>query len=345
MIELTMFPGQDGDSLLLEYGTNAAKRRVLVDGGRASSYLLYRTNLTKVPAPPINLLVVTHIDQDHVLGIIEMFRDPGRPKIEEVWFNGYDHLTDNLQSFGAREGELLTSALIAEDIPWNRAFDGRAVVVGPKFEALVDQSKIQILSPDREELIRLVPFWEQECAKHGLIPGKAAIPLDIPGFESLGIGMDIDALAATKFASDKSVTNATSIAFLFEYEGVRLVFTGDGKDARLVESLRPLAEREGGRIKIDALKVAHHGSAGNLSQEFLELIDCPRYLISTNGARHGHPDDIAIARILKYGGKQKELVFNYRSQAKKWDVEKWKEKYEYSVLAPLDSDGFCTLRW
>lgn len=41
--------------------------------------------------------------------------------------------------------------------------------------------------------------------------------------------------------------------------------------------------------------------------------------MSTSGARHDHPNEIAIARILKHGGAEKELVFNYRDPAAVWD--------------------------
>jgi hypothetical protein len=167
----------------------------------------------------------------------------------------------------------------------------------------------------------------------------------VPGFEHFG-SVDVDALAATPFEPDPSKTNATSIGFLFEYKGVRILFTGDGDDRRLAASLRPLAAAEGGRIRIDALNVAHHGSDGNISKELFGLIDCRRYLISTNGARHGHPDDVAMARILKFGGTEKEIVFNYRSRALRWDVPNLKEEFGYTVLAPEEADdGFITVAW
>ena len=146
-----------------------------------------------------------------------------------------------------------------------------------------------------------------------------------------------------RLQSDTSKTNASSIA-LFEFDGRRILFTGDGDDPRIVESLRPIAEAEGGRLRLDALKVPHHGSAANISRELLELIDCPRYLISTNGERHGHPDPVAMARILVHGGESKELVFNYRGRAQLWDLPEFREKYGYTVLtAPAEDDGVVTL--
>ena len=185
-----------------------------------------------------------------------------------------------------------------------------------------------------------MPTWVQDCRDHGLIPGVDPRPPAPEGFEEFG-PVDVDALAATPFQSDTSKTNASSIAFLFEFDGRRILFTGDGDDPRIVESLRPIAEAEGGRLRLDALKVPHHGSAANISRELLELIDCPR-LISTNGERHGHPDPVAMARILVHGGEQGTRLQLPRARSS--GTSGVPEKYGYTVLtAPAEDDGVVTL--
>jgi hypothetical protein len=201
---------------------------------------------------------------------------------------------------------------------------------------------LTVLSPDRSQLAKLAPDWATECAKQGLIPGRDPVP-EPPGFEAFG-PVNVDVLAETPFVPDTSKTNLTSIGFLFEFEGKRIVFTGDADDRRLVSSLRARAVAEGGKLRLDALKVAHHGSDHNLSNELLEIIDCRRYLMSTSGARHGHPNNIAIARILKHGGASKEIAFNYRERAHLWDVDELKAKYGLTVVKPPpECDGFVTL--
>jgi Metallo-beta-lactamase superfamily len=345
MIELTMLPAKDGDSILLSYGAGsspARKHRILIDGGRASSYPLFVPLLGQ---EPIDVLVITHVDQDHVLGVLALFDDPAHPPLADVWFNGFDHLVgDGLEHFGPRDGELVTAALAAQGLAWNAAFGGRTVLAG-RSTGLADGAAVSVLSPERAQLDRLRPFWEKECAKHGLIPGLKPTAPQLPGFESLGAAAGIEELAASRFVPDGSLTNASSIGFLFEFEGIRLVFTGDGDDGCLARSLRPLAEQEGGRLRIDALKVPHHGSAANLSKEMLGLLDCPTYLISTSGDRHHHPDDECMARILKFGGPAKDVVFNYRSRAAKWQDPALEEEYGYRVLGPEAADGFATLAW
>ena len=163
----------------------------------------------------------------------------------EVWFNGYDHLLDvTLETFGARDGERLTTLLLDQRLPWNAAVGRRSVEVGRAVPAAAFGARLDVVAPDRRLLEKLVPVWE-ECRKHGLIPGAAARrPPAPPGFEQMG-RLDIEALAATPFDADGSSTNASSIGFLFEHEGVRLLFTGDGDDRRLVDrcgrSRRPRA--------------------------------------------------------------------------------------------------------
>jgi len=347
VIRLTMLPAQDGDCLLLEYGDDARTRRLLIDGGRAGTYpdIVPTLNALAQDADRLDLLVVTHIDQDHILGVLGLVRDVARAVgFDDVWFNGYDQLVESeFETFGAVDGELLTSALLEQQIPWNAAFKGKAVQVWRSFDWFDDASIMTLLSPDRGQLEDLIETWKSECAKEGLIPGRNPEEPPPRGFEALG-PIDVEALAGSRFEADDSKTNRTSIGFLIEYDGVRLMFTGDADDRRLVESVRPLAEAAGGRLRLDALKVSHHGSRKNLSKDLLDLIDCQRYLISTNGKRHGHPDPVAMARILKYGGAQKELVFNYRSRATMWDLNGWKETYGYSLTQPEpEQDGFIVL--
>ena len=118
------------------------------------------------------------------------------------------------------------------------------------------------------------------------------------------------------FSSDPGAPNGTSIALLAEYDGASALLTADAHAPVLVESIRRLLGHDADtpdKLKLDVFKVAHHGSQHNLSSELLELLDCQRYLLSSNGDHFCHPDRQAIARIIKYGGKSPALYFNYRT--------------------------------
>jgi hypothetical protein len=62
------------------------------------------------------------------------------------------------------------------------------------------------------------------------------------------------------------------------------------------------------------MKLAHHGSKGNVSDELLALVDAPNFLFSTNGAIFRHPDDEAVQRVIARAAPAvPTLCFNYRS--------------------------------
>jgi hypothetical protein len=293
----------------------------------------------------LDLLVVTHVDQDHILGVLAMIEDRRRPvQFGDIWFNGYDQLHDKeIEVFGARDGEKLTTALLEQDLPWNRAFSGQAVRCDREV-VFLDGAKLTLLSPDRDQLAALIPVWEKECGKEGLMPGQE-VKEPPSGYEQFGV-VNVDRLADEEFVADTSKTNQTSIGFLFEYDNIRLIFTGDGDDARIRSSLQPLADAEGGRLRIDALKVSHHGSKANLSTETLAIFECGLYIISTDGSRHRHPDDVTMARILKYGVTPKEIAFNYISPAANWRIPQCQIMYDFMLRCPRpDEDGYLTLTW
>ena len=79
--------------------------------------------------------------------------------------------------------------------------------------------------------------------------------------------------------------------------------------------------------------------------ELLELLDCPRYLVSSNGNIFYHPDREAIARVILHGGESPTLCFNYRSTLNGlWDEKVLKERYSYkTIYPPKESKGLRVL--
>ena len=69
----------------------------------------------------------------------------------------------------------------------------------------------------------------------------------------------------------------------------RVLFTGDAHSDILEAAIQPLAQADGGRLRVDVLKVGHLGSKANTSKLLLHLLDCTRFAFSTNGDRHDHP--------------------------------------------------------
>lgn len=345
MFQIEMLPAREGDCLLLTYGQPGEERRVLIDGGRTATYVDLRARLNSLPQTQreFELLIVTHVDRDHIEGILAMLEDLTRPiQFRDIWFNGYDQLL-NFESFGAVQGERLTTAIISQGLPWNKRFDGRAVETAPDLSSIeLDGGlKLTVLSPNRRKLEALVPQWEAECRAEGLIPGvPAREPIEVP--ESFGAfaPIEIEQLVLEEFKSDSSKPNGSSIALLAEYDGKRALLAGDAHADLLEKSLQTLAVSEGGRLRVNVVKLSHHGSSRNTSQQLLDLISCPKYLLSTNGSIHRHPDKSTIARLLLFGGEEKELVFNYNTaETLIWDNTDWKQKHRYTTRYPPETEN------
>lgn len=344
MFQIEMLPAREGDCLWITYGEAAAPRHVLIDGGRKATAKTVRQKLKDLgPNGRLELLIISHIDRDHIEGVIDLLETAGGLGVEvgDVWFNAYRHLPKpELEAFGAVQGERLSKVLVDLGLPWNKAFNGGPVVLkqgeGPRRIELADGLTLTLLSPTTEKLKALRPVWEKECAKAGLVPGAAGKPQGVKalGLEVFG-GVDVDALAALKFDPDGSEPNGSSIAVLAEHGGRRVLLAADAHADVIVPALKALDG--GATVKLDAFKLAHHGSAANTSAEVVSLVDCPLWLVSTNGSYFEHPDRAAMARVIK-GSAGATLLFNYDSAfTQVWADAGLQAQHGYKAVYPTEN--------
>lgn len=179
-----------------------------------------------------------------------------------------------------------------------------------------------LLSPTAAKLRTLSTKWEKIVTKAGLVPGAGADGLSASPpphqkvVDPLPVPLDLAAIArlAAKNASDRSVANGACIAFVVEHGGKRVLLGADAHAPVLAAGLERYAARVGeARPRFELVKLAHHGSNANLSVAMLELIDCRRFLVSTNGDNFAHPDDVAIAKVIAAHGDGVTFFCNYRT--------------------------------
>lgn len=355
MFRIQMFPAREGDCLILTYGQPNALRRIMIDGGRKTTYANLRAHFVNLPQNQraFELLIISHIDRDHLEGILELFKDQDLPvTFKEVWFNAYHHLNDgNFEDFSPVQGENLSAELVqrvqTQQCEWNASFGPgyQKAVALPSDDTLLDIDMgdgmtLTLLSPSREKMEDLIPTWETECKAAGMVAGAAAQNPLPEGFEDF-MAIDIDALAEESFEEDPSKPNGSSIAVLAQYNGKSALFSGDAHADLLEASISQLHD-VGNPLEIDVFKLSHHGSRRNVSKSLLQGIRCKHYLVSTNGSYFDHPDPVAMSRLIKYGGPDKHIWFNYSSdETKTWDVTSWKQDYDYELHYPADNaDGY-----
>lgn len=352
LFSLELLPAKDGESLWIEYGDPRSPHRILIDAGRAGTHKEVLRRIAAAAAPVhFELIVITHVDLDHIGGVLKLLTAKKPPLTAgDIWFNGRRHLYEGPPvPRGPLQGEELTSILERLRLPWNEAFrpsetlPSRAVALTEDgrrpTKILPGGMSLTVLSPSREKLQRLIPLWD-DAVRRQRERGGLRLDEQVPGTGVFAGRLNFETLVSAPFTPDESPFNGSSIALLAEFDGKRALLSADAHPDLLLEGIRAAAPAPGGRLRVDAFKMPHHGSRYNINREIVEAMDCPRYLVSTDGSRFGHPDPEALARVIQYGGERPELIFNYRSEkTMAWKKPAWMKKYGYRVRfldAPRD---------
>jgi hypothetical protein len=349
VFDVDMLPARNGDCLFLTYGPDDDLRHVLIDCGAPAAAEVAAERVRE--AGRVELFILTHIDADHISGAIDLFTDPDvAARFGDVWFNGWNQLRGFLS---VSQGDAFSDLLDRDDRPftWNgtiRADDPPPPVVTDGDDhpeiVLAGGLRLTVLSPTPTALGKLARHWYAALAEldpRRAMLGRRARPVP-PARPS---ELDVEQLAATGPTRDSSVPNLSSIAVLAEYGGRAALLTGDAHADVLTASIEALQRRrgrDGEPLRLDALKLSHHGSANATTRELLETVDCANYLVATDGSSFYHPDREAIARVIVHGGDAPTIHFNARSDLNElWGDPELQARHRYATVYP---DGETGLR-
>jgi len=204
-----------------------------------------------------------------------------------------------------------------------------------------------MLSPRKEELAGLAYLWKRGLLTKGVSHEavlcsefEAAFELEMPrvsGEEDAGEGQISysefgEVPDPSTFKEDVSAINASSIAFVLECAGKRLLFLADAWPSVIVHQWRKhFGDRQ--LAEVDLIKVSHHASRGNTSPELLETVTSKIFVVSTDGSKHDHPHAEALLRIVGSTGPGASLVFNYPSAtARRMEEQSLRDKYGHTTL-------------
>lgn len=333
------FAGDEGrnKNILIDGGTKNAYETRIRPRGVADGDLKLAVEAIKAAGEKIDLLILTHVDDDHIGGILQWFEkdDEAVSLVKKVWFNSGKLINEYFQAEEADENLLplrksnrrhtgikqgVTFEKLIEE---NRIWDRRIIKETDSLEFL--GFKFTFLSPDAEKLSKLLYKWEKEAPTS--FTSKRANDYN----KTL-----LELIETDEFEEDAAVHNGSSIAFLLEDGSKNLLFLGDSHPSCVAASLKKLGFSKENQLKADLVKVSHHGSKGNTSYELLELIDCDRFVISSNGAVHNLPDKLCLARIIiaKPGCT---IYFNYSEKIGEIFSAKDFEDFHFRAL-PLGKD-------
>lgn len=283
-------------------------------------------------------------------GVIEELLKKGHPRelgVREVSDVGY------------QQGSTLGSLILKNGYvnKWNSSFEYKAVVVNediPNSYSLNDEVLLTLLSPNQEKLELLAHEWEEKLSSLGYDSAVQSDQLMDDAFEFFmsnlqmelkkrkvnevsSIKESVEEIAKKAFEPDKAVVNGSSIAFILEFRGKRLLFLGDCHPEVVESNLKKILRKTNQeKMWFDVVKVSHHGSKHNTSVSLLELINSKKYLFSTNGRgkNFSHPDIETIYRIITTDNTlNKELIFNYKPFMilNKFNDASLMEEFSYSI--------------
>jgi hypothetical protein len=337
-MKLKVFFASDGDCLLL---SSRDGRHALIDGGRSGTFQKEAWPVLR-DLSTIDLLIVSHIDSDHISGILwltnllaewELFdhqrgpganpdirapKEPRPPKIERFWHNAWRAQLGDLA--GPIEGQISDVA----------ATDGHA-------------RDLAVSIPEGVELMRTVehatPLDRNADFGGGLVIRKSppkVVELGTTSLTVLGPGRkDLERLreewrkwleqaptgpeeAATIIpsvhASQVTPPNRASITLLAEEDGRTCLLTGDAGEPELLDGLKAARKLSRGRFRCNVLKVQHHGARDNLSVKFARAVLADHYVFCADGNHHNPEPDvvktIAETRTAEDPGRPFTLWFN-----------------------------------
>lgn len=389
-MKIKMFPANSGDSFLVSCGEN----HILIDGGYKDTYtnfiLAELENINKMNQK-IDLVIITHIDQDHIQGILEFIKDNGEQSnsniidIKEIWHNSYKHLQfeyadesekidreceilkeqilkgyailkEGKRKISAYEGSTLASILFEKNYNWNNTFKSQAVLCNSYEKIKIsDNVNIILLSPTRNSLNKLKNVWKESLnkRKRGFKFKDEKYYNDAFEFFLYNLKEQIKVIPKKISASnykentfefgdiDESPTNESSIAFILENQEKKVLFLGDANPIIIYNSLIQVKEiYPEYSFTFDAIKVSHHGSLRNMTEELLDLIDSEVWLFSGNGHKN-NPDkkliDIIIEKKKSY---MKKLIFNYDNFEWLNEIRGNQKCNNYSVIS---GNGECII--
>ena len=201
-IEVEVLPANEGECILVTIEKEDI--HILIDGGTSETYrrfLKSRLVQLKKAGKNIDLLIVTHIDNDHIGGIIELLKENGSDidskiiRIKNIWHNSYKHLQiekngelgrseRNLLHKIISNGEVATNCNLNKNDPisaiqgttlaglifeggyhWNEQFEGMAIINNGINYQFGKECFISVLKPTMSDLEKLGKKWKRDLKK------------------------------------------------------------------------------------------------------------------------------------------------------------------------------------
>ena len=338
----------NGDSILISIvDSDKNNRNILIDGGIKKTYktdkgskgkpefgeLKTIIDIIRKNNKFIDLLIITHIDEDHIGGIIKWFDDDENAfkLIKEVWFNSGKGIATFLKQSENKDLEHIINPDKTTVTSLNQGIDFSKYITekGILFTDIILQGNelkrfgydFKILSPNKTKLEILLKEWKIKDPDLNTTTKSNDYAKTIK-----------EHLANDIFIEDNAYPNGSSIAFILSKEEDNYLFLGDSHPSVIIEGLNKFNYSENNKLITKFVKVSHHGSKGNTSVELLKCINSKNYIVSTNGSGDQHPNKQLLSRLIKEN-EDCNIYFNYKERMEMIFSEQ--DKLDYPNFNPV----------
>jgi hypothetical protein len=325
---LEALEAREGDALLLHFGKADAPELVVIDGGPTGVYKrtlkkrleALRASRAQGEALPIRMVMVSHIDDDHIGGVLAMMEELAdlRDQDNEVpydivtlWHNSFN---DIVGDHGSSEpasiaGAARTAARGGTPAGWAAVgAEGRAILASAEQGLNLRNcaKKLSVGFNDGFNGLVMVPKGKKD--KRVTLGGGLSLTVLGPigeRVDKLQAAWDKElkqkGLARTAATLRETVTNLSSIIVLAKAGKRSMLLTGDADAKDIVAGLKRAKLLATGKAHFDILKIPHHGSKRTVTKDFFKEVTADHYVISGNG-QQDNPEPATLRMIVEARG-------------------------------------------
>ena len=354
LFSLEALDAASGDALLVHYGRDR-RRLLVVDSGFAHTYdSVVRPRLAALAqqrqqdagatdpfggsAPlPVELLVVSHLDTDHIAGVERLLAQRKREQdqgtdalldVRRLWHNAFDDCVraatghsieditpveelDEVRAASVGHAQRVRDLAQGLGLDGNQPFGG--LVTGVlEVDDLGEGVTATVIAPTQTRLEKLRQEWVAKT------------------------GGDESAASAAAYVDESAPNLSSIVVHLRSATGRTMLLTGDARGDHVLEGLAEAKLLDANsHCNIDLLKIPHHGSDRNLEESFFERVTADHYVISGNG-RHDNPSKDTLAWIESTQGSRPYtlwLTYDHNTEWIRTRVNQPDRKFRIEVRA------------
>lgn len=353
-MKIKILQAGNGDCFIVSFhdSEHNCSRNILIDSGIADTYYSQNSNIDgdlkieldyiREKGESIDLLILTHIDNDHICGLLKWFEVDNKAYelIKNVWFNSgrliasyfnepeNKNLSVGLKIFtntqtGVHEAIEFENYLIDKNI-----WDQKLLIEGQEIEEA--SVKIQILSPNEAQIKKLLKEYKEKSIDSVYTFGKRKDwDNDLKSFIAEEESPDF------RFNQDNSAKNGSSISFILTVKNKRFLFLADSHPRGIVKQLNRFGFSEDNPLQVEIMKISHHGSKANTCKKLLQIVKTDNYIISTDSSGQYHPNKRTLARIINVNPN---AVFHFNYEHVRNAMFSDKDRKDYSIKAKVTKE-------